>query len=71
MKSINKVTFSQAVSRRYLTAEARDRAQICPYVICGVHSGTGTRFCSNSSDFPVNIIPLWLSILVYYLGDDQ
>jgi hypothetical protein len=40
---------AQAVSRRHLTAEARIRAPISPYGICGGQSGTGTGFTLSMS----------------------
>jgi hypothetical protein len=58
---------AQAVSRRPLTAEARFR----PCGICGGQSGTGTGYYPSSSVFLVNIIPPWLSILMYHLGKNN
>jgi hypothetical protein len=40
-----------AVSRRVLTAEARVRAQVSPYGICGGRSGNGTSFSQSPSIF--------------------
>jgi hypothetical protein len=34
-------------------------------------SGTGTGFSLSSLVLPVSIIPPWLSILIYHLGDGQ
>jgi hypothetical protein len=42
---------SQAVSHRLPTAEARVRAQVNPYGICGEQSGTGTGLSPSPSDF--------------------
>jgi hypothetical protein len=42
----------QVVSRRPLTAEARVRARVNPYVIYGGKSGIGTGFSPSSSVFP-------------------
>jgi hypothetical protein len=58
---------AQAVTRRPLTAEAQIRAWFNRCVLCGGKSGTGTviRVFRVS---PVNIIPSWLSILVYHMG---
>jgi hypothetical protein len=38
-------------SRRPLTAEARVRAWVGRFGVCGGKSGTGTRFCTGSSVF--------------------
>jgi hypothetical protein len=43
---------AQVVSCRPLTAEARVRARVNPYEICGAQSGIGTGFSSSSSGFP-------------------
>jgi hypothetical protein len=62
---------AQAVGHRRLTAEVWVRAQFCPCGIFGVLNGIETGFSPNSSVFPVNIIPPWLSILIHHLGDGQ
>jgi hypothetical protein len=61
---------SQTVSRRLLTAEDRVRTR-SPRGICGGQSGAGTGSSPNSLVYPVNIIPPWLSILIYHLGDEK
>jgi hypothetical protein len=43
---------AQVVSRRPLTAEARVRARINPYGICGGQSDAGTCFSPSTSVFP-------------------
>jgi hypothetical protein len=43
---------AQVVSRRPLTEEARVRARVKPFGICGGQSGTGTGFSRSSSVFP-------------------
>jgi hypothetical protein len=43
-----------------------------PYVIYGGQSGQWDRFSSELFGFfPVHIIPPWLSVLIYHLGDEQ
>jgi hypothetical protein len=61
----------QAVNRQSLTSAAWVRAQVSLCEIFGGQSGTRTGFSPISSVSPVNIIPPWLSTLVYYLGDKQ
>jgi hypothetical protein len=43
---------SQAVSRWSVTAEARVRARVSPFGICGGQCGTGTGMFSKFFDFP-------------------
>jgi hypothetical protein len=43
---------AQAVSRRPLTAEARDRSRFSLCGICGGQSGTGTGFSPSTSVLP-------------------
>jgi hypothetical protein len=61
---------AQAISCWPLTSEARVRTWVRPCEISGGQSVIGTVFSPSSSAFPVNIISLWLSILIY-LGDEQ
>jgi hypothetical protein len=60
-----------AVCCRPLTAEAWVRARFSSFAICGGQSSIVTGFCSSSSVFPCNIIPPWLSILIYLLDVQQ
>jgi hypothetical protein len=62
---------AQAVSRQPLTADTRVRAWVNTCGICCGQSGTGTGFSPSSPTFPVNIVPPWLTILTYPLGDEQ
>jgi hypothetical protein len=50
--SITGRVMAQVVSRRPLTAEARVRARVNPYGICGGQSGIVTGFSQSSSVFP-------------------
>jgi hypothetical protein len=56
---------AQADVRQPLTVKVQVRS------ICSGQSGTGTGFSSSSLVSPVNIMPLWLSILIYNVGDGQ
>jgi hypothetical protein len=51
----------------FLTAEPRLRARVSPRRNCCGENDTGTHFSQRFS--PVSIIPPWLSILIYHLGD--
>jgi hypothetical protein len=64
-------TKTQAVSCRPLTSETRVRAGVTPCEICGGQSDTGTGSSQSSSVSSPNIIPAWLFMLIYYLGDEQ
>jgi hypothetical protein len=46
---------SQAVSRRPLTAEARDRSQASSCEICGGRSGNGRRSSPSIFGFPLSV----------------
>jgi hypothetical protein len=59
---------AQAVSR--LTAESRVSFRLSPCGICDGRAAVEHVF-SSFLFFSVNIIPLWLSILIYHLGDRQ
>jgi hypothetical protein len=61
----------QEVSYPSVTAEVRVRARINLCGICGGQTDIGTGFSPISSLFPVNIIPPWLSTLIYHLEDEQ
>jgi hypothetical protein len=59
-----------AVSCRLLISKApvRTRVRICG--ICDGQSGNGPGFSPSHTVYPVAIIPPWLTILVFYLGDE-
>jgi hypothetical protein len=57
------------VSHWSLTAEGRVRARVIPCGICG-QSGTGEVSLRVIRISPVDIVPPWLSILMYHLGDE-
>jgi hypothetical protein len=59
---------AQEVSRRHLTADARLRGRV-GFVVDNVALGQVLLRLHRFS--PVNIIPPWLSILIYHLGDKQ
>jgi hypothetical protein len=52
------------------SAEVGVRVLVITSGICGGQGGIGTRFSPSSSLFPVSVIPPWLSILIYHLGDE-
>jgi hypothetical protein len=58
----------QAAGRRPLTADVQVRARVSLCRICVIQSGTGTGFSPSSSIYPVNIVPPWLSLLMYHVG---
>lgn len=62
---------AQAVSRRFLSAEAIVHASVSPCGICGGLSGTGAGSFWSPSVFPVDIIPPLLLILLYHLRNGQ
>jgi hypothetical protein len=62
---------AQEVSRRPLTAEAHFHTHFSPCEIYGKQSGTGQAFLRALRFYTVSIIPPWLCILIYHLGDKQ
>jgi hypothetical protein len=68
---INYSVMDQAVSHRPQTVEARIRAHVNTCGIFGRQSGTWTGCFLSSSVSPVSIIPSWLSIFIYHLGNEQ
>jgi hypothetical protein len=54
-----------------LIPEVRVRARVSPCRICGGKSDNGTGFSPSCSVSPANIIPPWLSTLIYHLGDEK
>jgi len=67
-------TFSQAISRRPLTAEAQVRSQVSPCEIYGGQSGNETGFSPSSYVFPVSIFPpnsILIFIYMLFLPEGQ
>jgi hypothetical protein len=62
---------AQAVSRRHLIPEARVRFGVSPCENSAGQSGTGIGFLRVLLVSPVDIIPLWLSIIIYPLRKEQ
>jgi hypothetical protein len=59
----------EVVSRRPLNAEARVRARVNPFWICGGQSGTGIGFSPSYSVSPVNISLHRRTQNSYHLGN--
>jgi hypothetical protein len=49
---------TRAVCRRPVTAKVLVQSQTSPCGICGEQSGTGTRFCTSTSFFPLSVAPV-------------
>lgn len=62
---------AHAVRRWPLTTEVRVRARINSFRICGGQSCIVTVFSPTFSVSPVSLIPPWLIMLIYHLGDEQ
>jgi hypothetical protein len=62
---------AHAVSRRHLIAEAWFRFGISPRENSAGQSGTRIGFLRVLLVSPVDIIPLWLSIIIYHLRKEQ
>jgi hypothetical protein len=58
----------QAVSSRIFATEARVRARVSPYRICGVQNVIRQVSFRGLRISPVSIIPLWLFIFIYNVG---
>jgi hypothetical protein len=56
---------TEAVTRLPLTSEARVRIRFSPCGTCFGQSGTETGFSLSSSVSPINIIPPWLSYIIW------
>jgi hypothetical protein len=61
----------QAVSFWPLTVETWLHVWVSPYGICGGKVALGQVFLQVLQFSPISIIPPWLSILIYHLGDEQ
>jgi hypothetical protein len=62
----------QAVCHWPVTIETQVFTQVSACGIYGGQSGTGTGLFFGVPQFsPASIISLWLSILIYHLGDKQ
>jgi hypothetical protein len=62
---------AQAPSHQPVSAEALIHTQVSPCGIFGGQSDTGIGFSPISSVSLINIIPPWLSMLIYHLGNEQ
>jgi hypothetical protein len=62
---------AQAVIRRPLTTKIQVRDRVSPRGIRGRKVALGEALIRLLRISPVNIIPPWLSIPIYRLGDEQ